>query len=94
MPSERQTKNVARKQRNGFRVSFAPHCSPDYARLHPGYQHTRHSRAGGKPAKQKCFSLNVFEVKHFVSKALDSRLRGNDKSGCHPEQSEGSASRI
>jgi hypothetical protein len=37
MPAERQTKNVARKQRSGFRVSFVPHCSPDYATLHPGY---------------------------------------------------------
>ena len=36
------------------------------------------SRRGGNPAKQKRFSRNVSEVKHFVLMALDSRLRGND----------------
>jgi hypothetical protein len=38
----------------------------------------RHSRAGGNPAKQKRFSQSAFEVKRFVFKALDSRMRGND----------------
>jgi hypothetical protein len=44
--------------------------------------HLRHSRAGGNPAKKKRFSQFAFEVKRFVFKALDSRLRGNDGGMC------------